>query len=332
MGIIDTVKSSLQELFFIRYPQFKKEMPKAQKPLANFLEKNKKVKTIWIYYPWLNKVIRSLSEEIYFELRTARNRNIITKEEQENYRNCKVGLIGLSVGSNILLALVLNGGPKTLKITDPDTIEISNLNRLRAPLSAVGMNKTVFASQQIWEIDPFADLHLWPEGINEITLEDFILSPPQLDILIDEMDNLSLKVRARQIARRNRIPVIMATNKGDNILIDIERFDLEPNRPILHNLIKETSLEKLKTLSYQEWVKISTSLVGKNDLSLRLKESLKEIGKTIAAVPQLGTTALISGSIVCYLIRKIANKEKIPSGRYSLNWSKIFNAINGHDL
>lgn len=324
---LDTVAGSLKELFFIRNPQFKKTMKEAEEPLAKFLEENKNLETIWIYYSHLNKLIHIVPEEIYFELRTARNKNIITKNEQENYRNAKIGITGLSVGSNVILTLVFTGGPKFMKIADFDDIEISNLNRMRAGLPDVHTNKTYATAKQVWEVDPFAELELWDKGVSKENLEEFILgdknkNAPRLDIFIDEMDSLELKILSRFICRENKVPVLMATDNGDNIILDVERFDLTPDLPILHGLIGDIKPEDFKTMNYEEWLKLATKIVGHGNLTDRMKESLKEIGKTLAGVPQLGSTASVGAVAIALCVRRIANKKDLPSGRYFINIDK----------
>lgn len=325
--VLDTVAGSLKELFFIRNPQFKKTMKEAQEPLAKFLEENKNLETVWIYFSWLNKLIHTVPEEIYFELRTARNKNIITESEQENYRNAKIGITGLSIGSNVILTLVFTGGPKFMKITDFDDIEISNLNRMRAGLPDVLSNKTHTIAKQVFEVDPFAELELWDKGVSKENLEEFILgdknkNAPRVDIFIEEMDSLELKILSRFICRENKVPVLMATDNGDNIILDVERYDIEPERPILHGLIGDIKPEDFKTMNYEEWLKLATKIVGYDNLTDRMKESLKEIGKTIAGVPQLGSTASVGAAAVVLCVRKIANKQYLPSGRYFINIDK----------
>lgn len=323
--IIETVENSLKELFFIRNPRFKKEMPETQEPLEEFLKKNGGMETVWIFYPWLNKIVHCLDEDAFSELRTARNRNLITKEEQKKYKNIKVGITGLSVGSNILWPLVMSGGPKFLRIADPDIIEISNLNRLKAPITAVGQNKTIFASQKIWEMDPFIKFDCWLDGVKKENLEEFILKEPKLDIFIDEIDNMELKIFSRQMAKKNKIPVIMITNVGDKVILDIERFDTESEHKILHGLLGDIKPEDFKTLSYKDWLYLATKIVGEENFSERLKDSISQIGKEIAAVPQLGTTVTISGAIAAYAIRMIATRQKMKSGRYIFDLEKIIN-------
>ncbi|MBI2462673.1 MAG: ThiF family adenylyltransferase [Candidatus Spechtbacteria bacterium] len=313
---VDTIPTALKELCVIRNPALKSAPPTERAEKCDiFIKNNEGLPAVYVYYPWRNIVARVPSEEIYLELRTARNKNIITKEEQETYRAARVGIIGLSVGSNVINALVFSGGPKNLKIADYDVIEITNLNRLRAPVFAIGMNKTDFAAQQVWELDPFSELDLWTDGVNRQTLEKFILEP-KLDVFIDEMDSLELKLLSRIVCREHRIPVVMATDNGDNVILDVERFDEEPERPILHGLVEGVDPDKIAGLAYSEWVKVATRIVDPANLTQRMRESLSEIGKTIAAVPQLGTTATIAGSAVAYAVRKITTKQDLKSGRY----------------
>jgi len=321
--IIDTVDGSLRELLIIRNPKLKSSTEKViADKLRRFTYGQKNAKTLFVYYPWKKVAVRTVSEDIYFELRTARNKNIITKNEQRKYRNIRVGIVGLSVGSNVISALVFSGGPRFLRISDFDVIEISNLNRLRAPLYSVGENKAEQAAKQIWELDPFAKVDIWPKGVSASTIEGFIRNAPRLNIFIDEMDNLSLKIFSRTICRKHKIPVIMVTDNGDNVILDVERFDLEPHRPLLHGLVEELDTDALDNITYSEWVKIATKIVDPKNLTKRMRESVKEVGKSIAAVPQLGTTATIAGAVAAYAVRKIAIGENMKSGRYFINLDK----------
>ena len=90
-----------------------------------------------------------------------------------------------------------------MKIADPDIIEITNLNRMRATAFDIGNNKADVAAQNVWEIDPFAEIEVWNEGVHLAKLKDFLLRKPALDIFVDEMDDISMKVAARlRVPRR----------------------------------------------------------------------------------------------------------------------------------
>ena len=48
----------------------------------------------WVYFPWLGSAAHILEEKSFQIVRTARNRNLITKEEQEKFYNAVVELLG----------------------------------------------------------------------------------------------------------------------------------------------------------------------------------------------------------------------------------------------
>lgn len=275
-----------------------------------------KVAPIWIYFPWRRAAVRSVPEELYDRLRTARNRNLITALEQVRYQQMVAGVAGLSVGSAIVAALTMSGGPKTLKIADPDIVAPSNLNRMRATLMDVGANKTAVAARSIWELNPFARVHAWERGVNERTLKTFILGKPKLGIFIDEMDNLALKIEARLICKKHRIPVLMATDNGDGVIVDVERFDLEPGRPIFHGRIKSLRPQALRKLDRRQWLRLAAKIIGPRFMTTRHQQSLLEVGKSLTGVPQLGPTASLAGAAAAFVVRRIANSSAMPSGRY----------------
>ncbi len=316
-AVVEAYTNSLHELFFITHPAYKKEMPETQSQLDLFL-KNTKVPEIWIYYPALKKIIHTVDENTFFQIRTARNRNIITEKEQIHYRNMKVGIIGLSIGSAIVSSLVATGGPKRMKLADHDTIELSNLNRMHATLLDIGRNKSLIAAERVWSLDPFAELDVWDEEVTENTIEKFILRP-KLDVFIDSMDSLSLKVFVRLLCRKHKIPVLMTTSNGDSIILDVERFDLDNSSSIFHGRLGDVQPEDFRHMNYREWLQLATKIVDPSILTERMQESSTEIRKTIAAVPQLGTTVNLGGASISYILRRIANKQALPSGRYVIS-------------
>jgi hypothetical protein len=320
--LIDALAISQEELFKVRHPWFAKQAFKELPEWKRFLT-TLKGSDWWIYWPSEKVAVHMLDEDLYFELRTARNKNLITKEEQTAYRNAKVGIAGLSVGSSILSALVVSGGPKMIKVADFDVLEPTNLNRIRGGVADLGSRKIDIAARDVWKLDPFAKLKLYPNGLTEATLKDFMIGNPRLDIFIDEMDNLALKVAARLLAKRERMPVVMATDNGDGILLDVERFDLEPKRPIFHGLVGDLTMSAARNAKGPAWLAIVEKIIGGPWMPKRHKASLKELGKTLAGVPQLGTDAMAAGAAVSLIIRKIAAGKRMVSGRYVIDTNKV---------
>ena len=324
---IDIFPDAVKELFFIENPHTRKNDPATKEKLKAFVG-NTKLKRIWIYYPWLRLVMGMPEEDIYFQLRTARNRNLITPEEQKNYRKCVVGIAGLSVGSSVLSVLVMCGGPKTIKIADPDTVDITNLNRIRAKLYDVGKNKADIAAREVWELDPFTNIHAYREGLQKNNINAFMAGKPRLDIFIDEMDNINLKIKSRLICRDLGIPVLMATDNGDGVIVDVERFDLERKRPIFHGQVTPEEYNQ-PDISGPKSIIMAIKIIDPAFFTERQQDSILHIGKTLSGVAQIGTAATIAGSALAFAVRQIANKKKLPSGRYTIRCEDVF--IDGYN-
>jgi len=311
--IIEAYDSSVEEYYYICHPTIKKGSITDKSKLIKEL----KIEDIWIYYPWQKKAIHTVNEKVYYNLRTARNRNIITEKEQENYRNLKIGIVGLSVGSNALSALVYTGGPKFIRIADFDTIEISNLNRIKGTLLNIGENKAIVAARNTWEVDPFAQIDIWEEGVSVDTLEKFI-SKDKIDLFVDTMDNLYLKVQARLLCKKYRIPVLMITENGDSTILDIERYDTE-HVPIFQGKISEKDIKNAAQFNQQQWLSLALKIIDPTYLTEEMQDSILSVGKSIAGVPQIATSVNIGGSTLAYAVRKIANKSELSSGRYIIS-------------
>lgn len=152
---------------------------------------------IWIYYPWSNRLVHTLDKEEFIEVRTDRNKNKITHEEQELLRTKKIGIIGLSVGQSVALNLAMERVVGEISIADFDVLELSNLNRIRTGIHNLNVPKTIAVAREIAEIDPFIKINCFHEGITESNIDDFLLKDKKLDILIDECDGLYLKIFSR---------------------------------------------------------------------------------------------------------------------------------------
>lgn len=326
--IVDTFKSSVKELWKIFHPAegHSQEMCN-EDDLKKFISQ-RNIQNVWVYFPWRNLSVSTVDSEHYFLLRTARNRDVITSKAQSNYRDMVVGIVGLSVGSTSLLSLVYTGGPRKIRLSDFDVVEVSNLNRMVASLPDVGTNKAVALARKAWEIDPFLDIEVWQERVTYESLKQYILSPELLNIFIDAMDSLDLKVFARLICREYRIPIIMSTTNGDRIILDVERYDLEPERPIFHGLLGNINSSDFEYENKKEWLDLAMKIVGYENLTKRMRSMLPRVGKDLAGVPQLSSSVMLGGTVVSYVVRKIANNEKMPSGRYILALEDIDSNFN----
>lgn len=282
---------------------------------------------VWCYYSWKNTIVHILSKVEYNTLRQSRNFLLLTPEEQAVFRGARIGIAGLNVGNPAALCIALESGGEKMKFADFDTLSVSNLNRFRSGVTELGMNKAVLSARQVYEVDPFADIDVWEQGILPGQEKQFLLEP-RIDVLVEEMDNVKLKVTMREAAREAKIPVVMVTGNGANVIIDIERYDLDANLPLLNGYLKESVVQRIQTadpraMSVQERAQLARDFMGKEFLTTRLNLSFEEIGTTLAGIPQVAESSFLRGAAVCYAVRRIVTGADMPSGRYVLNLEDI---------
>ncbi|OGZ96399.1 MAG: hypothetical protein A2679_00055 [Candidatus Sungbacteria bacterium RIFCSPHIGHO2_01_FULL_54_26] len=269
----------------------------------------------WVYFPWLSALSHILEDKEFQMVRTARNRNLITADEQKKFYNSVIGIAGLSVGNSVALAIVLSGGGRHMRLADYDRLALSNTNRIRAGVESLGVSKAEMTARQIYALNPYARIDLFPEGLTDQNMKKFFEGPPKANVIIEEIDNLAIKHRVREYAKRLGIPVIMGTDDGDNAVVDIERYDLYPKTPIFHGRLGKVSYEELNALPKMKAGFTVARHVGPENVPLRMQESLAEIGKTIVTWPQLGGSALLNACALAYCSRKILTGQPLVSNR-----------------
>ncbi|MCE9540409.1 MAG: Rv1355c family protein [Bacteroidetes bacterium] len=277
---------------------------------------------VWVYYPWLNKLVHLLDEKEFVTVRTNRNQYKITPQEAALLSTKKVGIIGLSVGQSIALTIAMERTCGELRIADFDILELSNLNRIRTGIPNLGIGKTIVVAREIAEIDPFLKVICFHDGITEDNIDYFISAGGKLNVLVDVCDDLTVKILCRQKAKGYGVPVLMDTS--DKGMIDVERFDLEPNRPIFHGLIDHLDVSKIKEAkTNEEKVPYLLPMVGIETISSRLKASMMEIAQTITTWPQLASSVVLGGGLGADVCRRILLDQFHDSGRYFVDAEEL---------
>jgi molybdopterin/thiamine biosynthesis adenylyltransferase len=303
----DTIDTQILELLACRNPSLGKANILSSGMVDAYLrEKNKTLETygVWVYYPWKNQLVHILDEEEFIEVRTNRNKLKITQEEQETLRTKKIGIIGLSVGRAVATTIALERIAGEIRLADFDDIELSNLNRINAPLTEMGKNKTISAAQEIAELDPYITVTCFVEGYTEANADDFFCKGGKIDLVVEECDDIRVKIEARLKAREQRVPVIMETN--DNCIIDIERYDLEPDREIFHGKLSRKEIkEAVSAESLIEKTAVLIKLFDIENITHRMKESIPEFGKTVLSWPQLGSEVIYGSGVTVALVRML---------------------------
>jgi hypothetical protein len=281
---------------------------------TEFLERHPDYGTA-IYYPWRKELYYIAEEKEFVEVRTARNRNKITTEEQRILDSKTIGIVGLSVGFSVFMAAVLERVASTIKIADFDELSLSNLNRLPFSSLEIGKRKTQLAYQWAMEIDPYIEVFIYDEGINLDNIDDFFVGEKPLDLVIDECDDGKIKLELRIKARHYKLPLLMETS--DRGLLDVENY--QNGYSLFHGRIEDEELSKLRESSSRE---IIMKFVDISTASKRGRDSMMLIGKTLDTWPQLGSDVLHGGASVIIAARNILLGNPVESGRYFVDLQK----------
>lgn len=278
----------------------------------------------FIYYPWSNTVIISFGEFIYRSLITVRNMNKISQEEQRKLFDCTISVVGLSVGFQVVKALVMSNLCGRIRIADFDEIEITNLNRLDSGILSVGNKKSEIAYRWIVEQNPFIKVDIFTEGVNSQNMDEFLQTEDSpINLLIDECDSLIVKIQLRKAAKLLKIPVVMHTS--DRGMLDIENFSIGDSE-------FEFSFLNYSHLTSEEIQKNAPMIIADicdlRNASVRSKESFSIIGKGLRSWPQLAEDVISGGGNVATAARLILLGQRLKSQRILLNPESFLEVIN----
>jgi molybdopterin/thiamine biosynthesis adenylyltransferase len=317
----NTIDAQLKELALVRHPGALVDDDVCRRELSSVLAGGS-VESYgnWIHFPWTNLLVRLLSESDFWELKTSSNRNKVLPEEQAVLRRARVGIIGLSVGQEIALLLAMEGIGSHFKMADFDTVSVANTNRISCGVQCFGMNKAVLAAHRVHEINPYIEISCFSEGVSLETVDDFLVGGGRLDLVFEQCDDFYSKILVRERCRSFRIPVIMDTN--DRGLLDVERFDLEHDRRLLHGLLGDIDAGSVGLMGHRERLALGLKMLG-GAPSPRMAASLDEMGRTIRSWPQLASEVGLGAALAVSAARRVILRSLTASGRISVDLDEI---------
>ncbi len=323
VSINDIYSQQLVEIFEIENPNLLGSAGYSAKLISFIEDKNTATSGDWIFLPWSGILVHAVNEADYFALRTNRNKNLISRREQRKLYHSKVLVAGMSVGNIIASTLAYAGIAQEIYIADYDVVSTANLNRLRGGIADIGKPKTSLAAQQVYDINPYARVHIFGAGLTLGDLQNKDLA--KVDIIFDEIDDFAMKVQLRQFAKQNSIPLIMLTSLDDNVLVDIERYDTQPTTKPFNGAIGKLAIETILagTISAQDKIKYAIELVGQQYIPTQALASLPEIGKTLVGRPQLANAIMLDGSLATVCAKEILLGSNLKSGKYYVDMQAL---------
>lgn len=319
-------RSQLLELAEARNPALSREQIAAEATrLAG------EIKPVYVHFPWRATVLETVPAPEFYELKTNRNQDLMTRDEQARLYNGAASLAGMSVGSALLYGLVGSGFGGRFALADGDTFSTTNLNRVQATTLDIDRPKVEIAARRAYEMNPFIDILPMNTRLSDQDVDAFLLGGATR-IIFEEIDDYRMKIVLREYARQRRIPFVMLTNLIDSVSIDVERYDTEPETRPFHGLADDALLARIKSgeMSADFMKELSVRLVDRSLLTERAIASVQAIGSRLVGRPQLYGTVALDGGLAPYLYRRILLEgAALRGGRYTLSLPRCLERPNG---
>lgn len=327
---------TLRDEFNNEWSRYTKALEKAKGTILNY--------GVYAYYPERNHLVRYCSPYWHRVVSIASSSKLITdpagiyswKQIQDIFEHTTIAVAGGSVGNNIMHSAVMDLRPRHVKIADKSLYKMENINRVRLSYwdivkpnnerlhntDTLLRNKAEVTASQLYAIDPYLNVYVYSEGIHKGILDRFLgKSPgePAPDILIEEVDDPEIKLLLREEAKKRKIPLIMASDLGSSVQLDILRYDKNPKLSLTYGMHDNVLRQSSKAVSDSPsnrglFFQFVDNLIGTDWREGELKKILE--GKTeiptSTIIPQLGSTAAVAGGIVAEAIARLRLGHAYP--------------------
>jgi molybdopterin/thiamine biosynthesis adenylyltransferase len=144
----------------------------------------------------------------------SRNLGWLTPQEQQRLRGARVAVAGMGGAGGVHVQALVRLGVGALNLTDFDSFELANFNRQAgAAMSTIGQPKVEVMRDFALDANPEIDIHVFPHGIDENNLADYL---DGVDLLIDAIEFFANALRPAlyRAARERGIPVVCSAPLG----------------------------------------------------------------------------------------------------------------------
>lgn len=149
-----------------------------------------------------------------YEEAFSRNLGWLTPQEQQRLKNARVAVAGMGGVGGVHVQALVRLGVGALNLTDFDSFELANFNRQAgAATSSIGRPKVEVMRDFAIDVNPGIGLRVFPNGLDESNLADYLHG---VDLLIDAIDFFanSLRPALYRAARERGIPVVCSAPLG----------------------------------------------------------------------------------------------------------------------
>lgn len=271
----------------------------------------------WVLFQWSQELVRYPEPKDYQDLVTYRYHNLLTKEDILNLSFARVAIIGMSVGGVVATSLARNRVGGEMFLSDMARPSVSNLGRADYDMRDLSSSKVDACAKRISYINPFLRQVHMREGVNLGNVNELLDFNPSL--VFDETDSMETSAVLREFCANNRIVYLGVSDVHDHAVLEVCRHDYgeaplyagDVEASVAHDLI-------YGNVSKESQLDIFARTVGYENITSELMASSEEIGKTIAGIPQLGSTSMAAAGFVTAVARDIILGKDVKTGLYTL--------------
>jgi tRNA A37 threonylcarbamoyladenosine dehydratase len=189
------------------------------------------------------------------------------KKALDRFKRSHISVIGIGgVGSWAAEALARNAIGK-ITLIDLDHIAESNINRqIHALESTLGKSKVTAMRERMLEINPMCEIHIVDDFISNENIETLI--QPHFDVVIDAIDQASIKTSLVLHTLNKKIPFVMTGGAGGRIdpsMIKIADLSLT----LGDRLIAKIRHDVKKALQLKESQKVGIDVIFTDEVMIK---------------------------------------------------------------
>ena len=251
------------------------------------------------------------------------------QEVREKLATTTVAVAGCSVGSSVIHALTMDMRPENIKIADKSVYKMENINRVRlgyfemvksqaeraSEVDLALKNKARVVAEQLYAMDPYMNVFVYDEGVSGDNIASFFDGAgeePSADIIVEEVDDPRIKIFIREEARQRKLPVVMVTDIGSAVQLDVLRYDQDQSLPLTHGTSDSDLYAKMEAVynrsgNREAFFGFVDALIGTAYRQDELADIILETSEipTSTLIPQLGSTVAMAGAVAAEAVARI---------------------------
>lgn len=224
----------------------------------------------------------------------SRTELLLGRDGIEKLQKAKVAIFGVGGVGSFAVEALARAGVGNFMLVDNDEVSLSNLNRqIIATTKTVGKLKVEVAKERILEINPNANVEIYPVFFSSASVEIFNST---INYVVDAIDTITAKIELVVRANRLNVPIISSMGTGNKLdptrfeVSDIYKTSVCPLAKVMRKELRNRGIENLKVVySREEPIKL--------DVETESLNRRKQVPGSISFVPSVAGL-IIAGEVV----------------------------------